>query len=178
MAGGRGLLAVGLAAVAVGGCGSSSTGTVTTVTAPASPTGSTASTGSAPAPTSATEPHATLVANLDAICKAGNKQISEAKKAEGASAETEAKAYAQALGIYRATIPKFEALSPSSADKAAFSRYLAAVKRQAGVIDRVTAHLRAGETNGLEELTKLMSKYGEERVTAAIDLGAEACGSA
>jgi hypothetical protein len=165
-------------AVGLGGCGGSSTSSGTsTVSTGASARSTTTSAQQATSPPSG-ELHSTLIAHLNALCSRGNAEINAVNKAEHKSTQQETEAFNRALAIYRASVPEFEGLHPTAADQAAFTRYLGAVKRQEGAIVRLAVALRANETEALSGLESLDQTYSKERITAAIDLGAEKCGAA
>jgi len=155
------------------GCGSSST--VASSTKPSeAPT---------PATTRATTPPTTLsradlVAKMNAICDTGNAQLDKLKKEEASATTNEAAAafYSSAAAVYGPAITDFEALQPPPEASSSFERYLQSVKRDRGLLTRLATVTRAGETAPAEELKSDLSATSKERVTAAIDVGAERCG--
>ena len=160
------------AVVALAACGSSSTVTHTTT---ASPPATTSQTRSVAAPATTSESHAALIAHLDVICKSGNGAIKAIDK-EATTSAAEGELLEKGLDVYRAAVPRLERLKPSPSDRSNLSQYVAAIKRQEGALVRLTAAVRAGETEQVARLESLIETYSKERVTDAINLGAEDCG--
>lgn len=119
-----------------------------------------------------------LVTRMNAICNEGNAKIASLRRGSTESAE---EAYARALGtelrIYRVFIPKLEALRPPPEARSAFDRYIQALNRQRGLVTRLAAALRSGESEEtIETLKNSISTNTKARILAAIDLGTERCG--
>lgn len=139
-------LVLSIAALAVAGCGSSSK-SKTTPAAPATPsTPSTASTGTSTAPA----PKSGFAAQLNALCKQGNEQ-----------ARSAGNNLPKVAAIAEGLVPKFEALTPPPADKAAYEEFIANTK----------AEIAAAKKNDKAALQNLVAKEH----SVGQKLGAPAC---
>jgi len=120
---------------------------------------------------------ADLVARMNAICNEGNARTTSISRDPTENSEEYARALGAELRIYRVFIPKLEALRPSPEARPAVDRYLQALNRQRGLVARLAAALRSGESEEtVEALKSSISTNTKARILAAIDLGAERCG--
>jgi hypothetical protein len=162
-----GVVSVVAALIALTGCGGSTPNTNNKL--PEQPLNTRTA---APKPTLS---QAGLIAQMNAICKEGNARIAIVQRnASGAYL----RALDAELHIYHVFIPKLEALRPPPEARSAFDRYLQALNRQRGLTVRFASALRSGESEeAIEGLKNSISTNSKTRVLAAIDLGAERCGT-
>jgi hypothetical protein len=126
-------LVLGVAAIAAAGCGSSSKSKTTPASGATSGlTPSTASTGTS---TTAT-PKSGFSAQLNTLCKQGNALSKNATTGP------------QAAAVAEKLLPKFEALTPSAAEKATYASYISNLKLE----------IAAAKKNDVATLKKLVVK--------------------
>jgi hypothetical protein len=176
----RAALAIVLVAAIAAGCGgdddgSDSAGSSETPTTTPTPT---------PTPTATPEPeitHDEFVAQVDAVCREGNRATRRYNREFQQAAE--AGDYGQAADIREAAlnenrdrIDDFPTEAPSD-EEATYERYLAQVRRIQALEPRIIAALRAGDIQEVQRLSALGQKFRNRRTEAAIDLGLEVCGA-
>ena len=171
--------ALAVAVIVVAGCGSSSPSRATESTT----TAAAAKTSSAKARTIRTTlSHGEFIAKLDDICKRGNaaaapyqtEAIRAAHAGDYAKAPTVLQQSSQRTAALKAELLK---LTPPADDQAAFGRYKTAVHRIEGLTDRIIRALKASDTAEVTRLGALGDSERKTRTEAALDLGAQHCGS-
>jgi hypothetical protein len=134
-----------------------------------------------PAPTqqAATGPtHDAFIAALNAYCTEGNAKIDRLQsKLNAAVKANDATAAADLWEQAKDVLPASEAPSGAPAeDKAAYGRYLDALRQQEGLMARLATAVRAEDVDSIDTLGGLMDGATKQRIKAAISLGADKCG--
>lgn len=84
--------------------------------------------------------------------------------------------FRQAAELANSDSDRLANLIPPPEDHAAHDRYLAAVNRGNGVLARLAEAYEDGDLGRVQMLVQVQKKASEQRITAAIDLGADRCG--
>ena len=83
--------------------------------------------------------------------------------------------YESMMRVLAAHVDRIQDLQPATTDRAAFHRYMKAERRIVGIGGRITRALKKGA--GVAELSGPFSAERNRRLTAAVDIGADECGS-
>lgn len=126
-------------------------------------------------------PRAELLRRMNRICDKANaiaKGAEEETNQAGASGDLK-----RAGNLLAATLDRqvpldeqLHALKARPPERDALRRYLAAVKRGAGIERRIVDAARAEDGQAIDDLVALRKTNSQKRITAAIDLGADRCG--
>jgi hypothetical protein len=126
--------------------------------------------------------HEEFVARLNRICEAGNRKAAQLET-EFQEA-TESNNYAQAAEILSQAIKtnepfiaQFEELTVPPEDQAAFDRYATETRQIAGLNERLVDALREQDPAEIERLGSIAEEARNRRTQAAIELGADECGT-
>jgi hypothetical protein len=157
-----------------GGCGSSSNSGSTSNGAPGAA-------GTKPVSTPRGLSHDQLIARLNKLCKAANAEIDDLgrefdRRSEAQDYQGVIDVRQDELRLDRQFDRDVAALQPGPSDRDAFDRYRRAVARLTGITERTVTAIRAEDDAAVASLQRTSDRYDQQRITAAIDLGADKCG--
>ena len=130
-----------------------------------------------PAATSKPKPsRTTFIKKLNRLCRRGTAALGKIDDASFASKDPHvvAGAFDASVKRYDAVLSKLEKLAVPAADRSAFDEFVASIKRSRSVATRIADKLRSREQAA--HLVKALTDEKQERLLAALTLGADDCG--
>lgn len=120
--------------------------------------------------------HATFITKLNRLCRRGTAALEKVSDASLASKDPDvvASAFDASVRQYDAVLSKLEKLAVPAADRPAFDEYVTSITRSRGVAAQIADKLRSQEQAA--HLVKALTDEKQERLLAALTLGADDCG--
>lgn len=126
--------------------------------------------------------HTQFVKALNASCSRGKAKAEALDKRFQSAMERRAlpeagRTYTTLISLLRAHYTRISKFKPPAEDAAAMRRYMSAQRRIIGYGDRMSSSLLDDDLAGVNLLVDPFQRERKRRITAAIDIGADKCGS-
>lgn len=120
--------------------------------------------------------HATFIKKLNRLCRRGTAALGRIDDASFASKDPHvvAGAFDASVKRYDAVLSKLEKLAVPAADRSAFDEFVTSIKRSRSVATQIADKLRSQDQAA--HLVKALTDEKQERLLAALTLGADDCG--